>query len=521
MKINRMYVGQTLRIAVGITLLVLLMMGGAGATKSINDNATGGDCISIGTWIVASKTCTLTTDLTETIEIDSDGITLDGYGHTITGSNTGNGIYLSGRNGVMIKNTNVRSFSEGIYLLYSSNNTLAENTALNNGEGISLYSSSYNTLSGNNASNNNGYGIIILEDSNNNIMSGSTASNNYWGISLASSSNNMLRGNNASNNFYGFIIESSRNSNLIGNIANSNLYDGFIMYASTNNILIGNIANSNKDYGINIFEASGNTIYNNHFNNMKNAWTDMNNIWNTPKTPGTNIIGGPYLGGNYWVYPNGTGFSQTCADNNSDGICDSPYALDSNNIDYLPLAITPIPTFNISGYKINSATGSGISGWNITLTNSTMQTNMLTSSDGSYKFSNLVNGTYNVVEETRPGFTNVTPTSVQIVIAGSDAININFTNKLITSQQQIQQITIQVQGLVTSHVLNQGQGTSLIAKLDDATKNLNMGNTKAALNELQAFIKEVQAYIRARILTQAQGQELIDSTNAVISQLVG
>jgi hypothetical protein len=64
--------GRVLRIAVGITMLGLLLAGGAGATKSINSNATGGDCASIGTWNVASKTCTLKTDLSETIEIDSD-----------------------------------------------------------------------------------------------------------------------------------------------------------------------------------------------------------------------------------------------------------------------------------------------------------------------------------------------------------------------------------------------------------------------------------------------------------------
>ena len=62
------------------------------------------------------------------------------------------------------------------------------------------------------------------------------------------------------------------------------------------------------------------------------------NNWNTTKTPGINIIGGPNLGGNFWAYPNGTGFSQTCTDADKDRICDTQYTLDSNNIDYLPLA---------------------------------------------------------------------------------------------------------------------------------------------------------------------------------------
>ncbi len=69
-----------------------------------------GDCKSIGTWNVATKTCTLTTNVGETIQIDSNGITLNGNGHTITGSNTGTGIYLPSRNGVTIKNLNVKQF---------------------------------------------------------------------------------------------------------------------------------------------------------------------------------------------------------------------------------------------------------------------------------------------------------------------------------------------------------------------------------------------------------------------------
>ncbi|MBA7521070.1 hypothetical protein ES705_13171 [subsurface metagenome] len=52
--------------------------------------------------------------------------------------------------------------------------------------------------------------------------------------------------------------------------------------------------------GIYLSSSSNNLIYNNYFNNTNNAYDDGNNIWNTTKTEGTNIIGGPYLGGNYW-----------------------------------------------------------------------------------------------------------------------------------------------------------------------------------------------------------------------------
>jgi len=64
-----------------------------------------------------------------------------------------------------------------------------------------------------------------------------------------------------------------------------------------------NISNNNASgnyYGIHLNSSSNNTIYNNHFNNTNNAKDNGNNIWNTTPTPGTNIFGGSWLGGNYW-----------------------------------------------------------------------------------------------------------------------------------------------------------------------------------------------------------------------------
>ena len=64
-----------------------------------------------------------------------------------------------------------------------------------------------------------------------------------------------------------------------------------------------NISNNNASgnhYGIYLNSSSNNTIYNNHFNNTCNAWDNGNNTWNTTPIAGTNIIGGSWLGGNYW-----------------------------------------------------------------------------------------------------------------------------------------------------------------------------------------------------------------------------
>jgi parallel beta-helix repeat protein len=203
--------------------------------------------------------------------------------------------------------------------------------------GICLYSNNNNTLIGNTVDNKTDG--IRLESASSNDLTNNTATGNYAGIYLESASYNNLTGNTANNNNCGiWLLSSSNNNNLTGNTANNNNY-GIYLWNSVSNTLTGNTANSNN-YGIWLYSANNN-IYNNYFNNTNHILfsTAVTNTWNTTKTSGVNIVGGPNHGGNYWARPSGTGWSQTCTDTDYDGICDTSYSLASNNIDYLPLAI--------------------------------------------------------------------------------------------------------------------------------------------------------------------------------------
>jgi PGF-pre-PGF domain-containing protein len=63
----------------------------------------------------------------------------------------------------------------------------------------------------------------------------------------------------------------------------------------------------------------------------------------SPVMASTNIVGGPFTGGNYWGSPAGDGFSDTCIDADGDGFGDVPYTV-TGATDPYPLT-TPIAAF--------------------------------------------------------------------------------------------------------------------------------------------------------------------------------
>jgi len=83
----------------------------------------------------------------------------------------------------------------------------------------------------------------------------------------------------------------------------------------------------------------------------------------------------------------------------------------------------------VSGYKQDACTKEGISGWNITLNNSSGSWTKQTGSDGSYEFCNLVPGEYTITEDIRSGYMPTDEVSIDIELNCTNLSNQNFTNQ--------------------------------------------------------------------------------------------
>lgn len=222
----------------------------------------------------------------------------------------------------------------GTVVTIEANNVTLKGFTIQNGagEGISIYGFNQSTIS-DNAIILNGFDGIYIENSVGNTIKNNIISNNalkieLGGIGLYGSDRNIISNNTITLQSRGIWAESSNNNTI---------YD--------NNILKNNV-------GVELSVCNNSVFYNNNFINNTYLQVDSyasSNAWDN----GTQ--------GNYWSDYQGR-------DVNSDGIGDTPYDIDENNVDRFPLMtrygkvtedITP-PTISITspinGSEIKSST---------------------------------------------------------------------------------------------------------------------------------------------------------------------
>ncbi|MBT4327428.1 MAG: hypothetical protein HOD60_11095, partial [Candidatus Nitrosopelagicus sp.] len=153
-----------------VAVAMIGMMVPSAFAYTITDDATGGDCSTIGTWDSASRTCTLSDDISEQIVIGANNIVLDGNGKTILGNPNQNyneinyhdanyyycydgetaGIQLNAKTNIVIKNIVIKNWCHGILAQDSINNSFQENTIIENYWGIRLTDSIGDSIEQNN-----------------------------------------------------------------------------------------------------------------------------------------------------------------------------------------------------------------------------------------------------------------------------------------------------------------------------------------------------------------------------------
>jgi parallel beta-helix repeat protein len=186
------------------------------------------------------------------------------------------------------------------------------------------------------------YGIDIGSSRRNISVIGNNIFSDSTGIFVKKGQNIVIARNNITfSRDYPILIEDSIGAQILENsvtdnlnqidIANSiemviannkimNNGNGIALTNSTNNTIIGNIITSNSLYGLYVSGSDNNTFFHNSLkSNTRNlSIRNSTDYWDNG------------LEGNYWS-------NYTGVDTNNDGIGDTPFVLDANNVDYHPL----------------------------------------------------------------------------------------------------------------------------------------------------------------------------------------
>ena len=298
---------------------------------------------------------TNTSQTAPAITVTADNVTLKGL--NISGNfnvfHYGAGIYANGSSDSHLQGFNINEcvFTENtadyyggaVYLAYVDNsrikNTNFKNNNAGNGGGAYFYYSSnasiMNTIFKNNTVTNYGGGAYFYYSSN------------------ASITNTTFKNNTAkSNHGGGAYFEYSSNASIMNTIFTNNTakYGGGAYFYYSSNAVIKNCLFDNE-------------------NNLHSSYSPAKSLNETTPILGTNIAGGPYLGGNIWLRDSSQNISEWGTDTKYDGICDQNLTISGFGTDEYPLVygstanITSVPSsafIYIDGENTTNTTNASI-----------------------------------------------------------------------------------------------------------------------------------------------------------------
>ncbi|MEM0057744.1 MAG: NosD domain-containing protein [Candidatus Bathyarchaeia archaeon] len=282
-------------------------------------------------------------------------------------SRNGQGIYLCNVTKSKLENVTIRECLKGLSLQNVTYTTIINSQLLNNTEvDLDLTCSDENVITSNILKSGGLFNVRVYSSNRNKIYANvilnyfnqtyppcpaalfiiNSHGNQIFGNRILTSTADgmIIRDESVENKIFdNKIISGGHGVHLLRSINNDVLYNQIsaskiaaLLEETDNNIIYGNIFYESF-VGINLTYSNNNIIYHNDFiRNIQQAFTinSTGNIWDA----------GPVFGGNYWSDYNGT-------DANGDGIGETPYIIDGDNVDHYPL-IHPCSPHDITISKI-------------------------------------------------------------------------------------------------------------------------------------------------------------------------
>jgi parallel beta-helix repeat protein len=343
---------------------------------------------------------TFTADIyNDSIVVQRDNIVIDGKGYTLEGSGSGEGMDISERTNITIKNVKITNFFNGIrhyvsfkkvtsirisgntiannyygVILSGSSNAVFENSIMNNVYGVCLWCTS-STISGNNLENNAYYGIGVEQGGSSNTISVNNITNNGRGLYLWGSPYNTVSRNNIINNWFGIYLQQSSDNTIS---ENSFVGCGLFLYAGCySNVVIDNLVNGKP---LIYLEGVSNRLVSGDVGqvllvNCTNIRVEKLNISDTTvgvqlhKTGNTEVIenrlkANSYCGITLWSSPNNILAGNNLTANSYNGI----YLMGSSNNTITENSVTATRNYG-KGICLSFSSNNTISGNNITKNN--------------------------------------------------------------------------------------------------------------------------------------------------------
>jgi parallel beta-helix repeat protein len=334
--------------------------------STIHLKADGTGCgITVGTFDTATRTCTLKRDVFQTIQIDDDGVTLDGNGHLLDSSGILSGtvgVMVSERSGVVVKNLSIDAAATGVSISKTSDSRFEHLTITHANVGFLEVFESPSAGTGRNVFEHNDVSVVCdpadapcgagfssvsqnAADLSDNHVSGAkfgvsavlaytpTLADNTFeacatGVSvLGSLTAASLTGNHVAGADTGIVLNTALDCEVRGNVVDGATIEALRL--GSGRCTLSDNTLSNSAVGLNL-NGSENSVFHNRFlGNTVQA--------NLGQAVHDNLLSqAPRVGGNHWS--DFDEIAEGCVDGNADGYCDDPYVLDPLTADQDPWA---------------------------------------------------------------------------------------------------------------------------------------------------------------------------------------